>query len=44
MTDKFGWKTSFGFLILFGIIGAVLLSFAWKATATRYEELKAETK
>jgi OPA family glycerol-3-phosphate transporter-like MFS transporter/OPA family sugar phosphate sensor protein UhpC-like MFS transporter len=39
MTDRFGWKTSFGFLIILGIVGVILLSFAWKANATGYDEL-----
>jgi OPA family glycerol-3-phosphate transporter-like MFS transporter/OPA family sugar phosphate sensor protein UhpC-like MFS transporter len=44
VTDKFGWRTSFGFLILLGSIGAILLSFAWNAKATGYEELESKTK
>jgi OPA family glycerol-3-phosphate transporter-like MFS transporter/OPA family sugar phosphate sensor protein UhpC-like MFS transporter len=39
VTDKFGWKISFGFLIFLGVIGSILLSFAWKAKATGYEDL-----
>ncbi|MDR0956392.1 MAG: MFS transporter [Endomicrobium sp.] len=39
MTDKFGWKISFGFLIILGVVGVVLLSFAWQAKATGYDEL-----
>jgi OPA family glycerol-3-phosphate transporter-like MFS transporter/OPA family sugar phosphate sensor protein UhpC-like MFS transporter len=42
MTDKFGWKISFGFLILLGVVGSILLSFAWKAKATGYEDLEAQ--
>ncbi|MDR3071069.1 MAG: MFS transporter [Endomicrobium sp.] len=36
----FGWDTALGFIILFGVVGTVLLAFAWKAKATGYEELE----
>jgi OPA family glycerol-3-phosphate transporter-like MFS transporter/OPA family sugar phosphate sensor protein UhpC-like MFS transporter len=42
VTDKFGWRTSFGLLIFLGLIGTILLSFAWKAKATGYDNLEAE--
>ncbi|MDR0617188.1 MAG: MFS transporter [Endomicrobium sp.] len=42
VTDKFGWKTSFGLLIFLGVIGTILLSFAWKAKATGYDSLETE--
>jgi OPA family glycerol-3-phosphate transporter-like MFS transporter/OPA family sugar phosphate sensor protein UhpC-like MFS transporter len=42
LTDKFGWRTSFGLLIFLGLVGAILLSFVWKAKATGYDNLETE--
>ncbi|MDR1721106.1 MAG: MFS transporter [Endomicrobium sp.] len=39
LTDKFGWQTSFKFIIVTGFIGAIVLALAWKAKATGYDKL-----
>ncbi|GHT45006.1 putative hexose phosphate transport protein [Endomicrobiia bacterium] len=41
---KYGWQPALQLTTALGIIGSILLFFAWKAKATGYEELEAESK
>jgi OPA family glycerol-3-phosphate transporter-like MFS transporter/OPA family sugar phosphate sensor protein UhpC-like MFS transporter len=39
LTDTYGWKISFKFIIATGFIGVIVLALVWKAKATGYDDI-----